>query len=556
MSPLVLLWLAVVPAEAPIDTAVVCPSEFRAALAPWIAYREAQGHRMVVLTNRESADDLRATIRRTAEKHPIKYLVLVGDAQPITAREAPQTTRSNSSGPAASKTSPKNSNEVTAARSNTVPTHHAQAVVNVRWGSEPLIATDNWYADLDDDRVPELAVGRLTADTPAELEAMVAKILAYEQCDDYGGWRRRVNFIAGLGGFGPVADAVLEAAAKTLITSGVPPAYATTMTYSSWQSPYCPDPRDFGRVTLERLNEGSLFWVYIGHGQERSLDVVQVPGGAYPILACRDTQRLACRHGAPIACFLACYAGAFDKPQDCLAEELLRAPGGPVAIVAGTRVTMPYAMATLGTELLRECFENNPPTIGAAIVAAKRRTMQPAGDSQQRVALDALGKTFNSAGDLEAERAEHLDLFHLFGDPLMRLPQPRPIQLEVRSTAAAGQSLQVRGTSPVSGACTIELVVRRDRLTFQPQPRSRFDSSALAAYDATYRRANEPRLATVTLDRVEGTFDATLTVPPEARGACHVRVFVEGLEACAAGAADVRLEGSATARREGEQRPQ
>ena len=157
-----------------------------------------------------------------------------------------------------------------AVRERCVPTHHARAVVNVKFGSEPEIASDNWYADLDDDRLPDVAIGRLTPDSPADFAEMVQKILAYERSADFGPWRRQIQFIAGLGGFGPLADAVLESSAKSLIGSGVPAPYTTTMTYGSWQSPYCPDPREFRQVTIDRLNEGSLFWVYIGHGQQRA----------------------------------------------------------------------------------------------------------------------------------------------------------------------------------------------------------------------------------------------------------------------------------------------
>ena len=84
----------------------------------------------------------------------------------------------------------------------TVPTWEVPAKVVARFGSEPTIASDNGYADLDGDALPDLAVGRLTADTPAELAGMVGKILAYERSVDFGPWRRNVNLMAGLGGFG------------------------------------------------------------------------------------------------------------------------------------------------------------------------------------------------------------------------------------------------------------------------------------------------------------------------------------------------------------------
>ena len=55
----------------------------------------------------------------------------------------------------------------------------------------PEIATDNWYADLDDDGVPDLAIGRLPADSPQDLAVMVAKILAYESVQVPGPWCQR-----------------------------------------------------------------------------------------------------------------------------------------------------------------------------------------------------------------------------------------------------------------------------------------------------------------------------------------------------------------------------
>ena len=89
--------------------------------------------------------------------------------------------------------------------------HLEPAVVNVHWGSEPLIASDNWYADLDDDGVPDVAIGRLTVRSVAELQTVVQKIVAYEKSKDFHRWRSRINFVAGTGGFGPLVDSVIQA---------------------------------------------------------------------------------------------------------------------------------------------------------------------------------------------------------------------------------------------------------------------------------------------------------------------------------------------------------
>lgn len=519
MSSLLLFFaLSAAPAEAP-DTVVVCTAAWREALRPWVERRTEQGHRLAFVSNELSAEEIRATVRGTAKEGKLKYLVLVGDALPRPSFDAELRARS-------------------------IPTHFAKAKINVKFGSEPEIPTDNWYADLDDDGVPELAVGRLTADSSEELAAIVKKILAYESSAGYGAWRQKVNLVAGVGGFGPVVDSTIEMAAKRFLTEGIPAAFDTTMTYGSWRSPYCPDPRKFHATTVDRLNEGCLFWVYIGHGQKTFLDQVRVPGSMHHILACEDIGKLKCRHGAPIALFLACYTGAFDQPVDCLAEEMLRTEGGPVAIYSGSRVTMPYAMAVMGTEMLDEYFQRRPDTLGDVLLAAKRRmAAEPKSEEQSfnRRLLDGLASLLSPHDNLAGERAEHLLLFNLIGDPLLKLDHSQAMSVKTADETTAGEKLSVSGECPISGRCTIELVCRRDLLRFSPPPREQFDRTAegLAKLMETYRQANDSRWATQVVDIRNGKFSTDIAVPADCRGPCHVRVYVEGKDASAMGAANV-----------------
>lgn len=525
------------------DTVIVCPPALRPALAPWIEHRAGQGRTFEWVADLSTPARIRSAIRSQAAAGKLRSILLIGDADPLT-------------------------QVLLLPNPYTVPTHHAAANVNIQYGSEPEIATDNWYADLDDDGLPDVPIGRLTADSPAELAGIVRKILDYEQDRNFGRWRQRVNLVAGLGGFGVLLDSALELTAKKLITDGIPAPYATTMTYGSWRSPFCPDPREFHGATVTRLTEGCLFWVYLGHGQPQSLDRVAVPGGVYDILRTGDmplvakvsaarrsaSQRIAnvggdrasgSTAGSPLAFFLACYTGAFDAPEDCLAEELLRTEGGPVAVVSGSRVTMPYAMAVLGTELLSECFHQRRETLGEALLCAKRNSMlRERTDATSRL-LDNLAMLLSPAGtDLKAERAEHLLLFNLLGDPLLRLRHPRQVQLEVSGMPTAGGELIVDGRSPVNGSATVELVVRRDRLRFTPPFRQAFDPSPLgiAEYRRVYEQANDPRLCSEELQVEGGKFQTKLRIPDTAAGACHVRVFVEGTDDFALGAVDLQVQ--------------
>ena len=272
------------------DTLVVCHRQLRPALEPWIRYRSAQGHRLSVVSDFDDEEDIRNHIQMAARGGQLRFVVLVGDVGQADAIMPDEVH---------------------------VPAPKVPARINVRWGSEPEIATDNWYADLDEDSIPDIALGRLSADTPEQLSQIIRKTIAYERTGSMGLWRRRVNFVAGVGGFGALADKVIESATRSFISRGIPETYRTSMTYASWRSPYCPDPRLFRQTVIERMNEGCLFWVYVGHGHRHGLDWIRVPIGAAPIHAGERTCHASTggTTGLPIAVFLSCYAGAYDGPE-------------------------------------------------------------------------------------------------------------------------------------------------------------------------------------------------------------------------------------------------
>ncbi len=516
LALLTCLFMAPAPEAVAPDTVVVCPQPLLKALEPWIIHRQRQGHQLALVADPSNAEKTRAAIRLAAKGGKLKFVVLVGDSEP-TAKDDKSV------------------------RARHVPTHMVKAKVNVLWGSEKELATDNYYADLDDDGVPDVALGRLSADTPEQLKIIVQKTIAYEESRDFTAWRRQVNFVAGVGGFGLIADSVLEMTTKKFITDGVPSEFQTSMTYGSWRSPYCPDPRRFHQTTLSRLNEGCLFWVYIGHGQRRWLDRVIVPGGHFHILATQDVPQMKAAAGAPIAVFLSCYTGAYDEPKDCLAEEMLRQPNGPVAALCGSRVTMPYGLAVLADRMLHECFQNKRPTLGEVVLHAKRGAVgKPQGGTRQM--LDMLAGVLSpDAKLLPDERAEHVQLMNLIGDPLLRLHHPKSVDLVVPEYATTGRKIEVTGSSPLAGKATVELICRRDRLTFKPTGRPKFVASdaALNKLQHTYQRANDPRFSSHTIDLTGGKFATTIDVPVECLGHCHVRVYVKGSSDFAIGAKDV-----------------
>jgi hypothetical protein len=313
-----------------------------------------------------------------------------------------------------------------------VPTNYVKAQVNIHWGSEPSIASDAPYADIDGDGAPDLAVGRIPADSTEELTAVVGKVIDYERGSNAVSYSRQVDVVAGAGGFGAASDALIEAAGRNVIRQVVPTSFDVRHTSVKPESARVVDVR---AAVRNQLTKGGLAWVYLGHGLPRQLDRVYTQTGSQvPLLTNDDVANICCTEQRPLAVLVACYTGAIDAPGDCLAEALSLTQGGPIAVIAATRVTMPYGNTVLGYELLRACFADRPKCLGDILRLAQRRTLDEASKDSLRPSLDGLAQGLSpSPVDLPAERREHVMMYHLLGDPLLRLRLPAP---EVASAAS------------------------------------------------------------------------------------------------------------------------
>jgi len=406
---------AIAPPAGP-DTLVVCPSEFRPALVEWQSYRRSQGHVITVVEPLDDAEQVSAAIRRANQSGQLKYLVLIGDE--AVPRKALAQDRGRS----------------------TVPTNYVRAKINVRWGSTAEIASDTPYADIDGDELPDLAVGRIPAHSAGQLAATLRKIIRYEQQPDHGSWERSLNIVAGAGGFGAVTDALVEAAGRQVIEQTVPPEYSVTHLVATTST----DGRaeiDFGERARRQLNEGGLAWIYLGHGLPTELASAPHSIGKRSILSTRDVPNVRCDPHNPLAVLIACYTGAMDSPQSCLAEELLLAERGPIAVIAATRVTMPYGNTVMGCELLRACFQDQPAALGDVLRLAQRRVLSPTPNDPLRNTLDSMAEWLGPAAgvDLVNERREHVLMYHLIGDPLLRLRRSTTRVAQISSGGAVGK---------------------------------------------------------------------------------------------------------------------
>ena len=430
-----------------VDTLVICPTSFQTALQPWVEYREQQGHKILVQAPSSTAHGLRKQIRSVAATHPLKNIVLVGDA--VDKNLQP---------------------------SMLVPTDYVPAKVNVKFGSEPEIATDHTFADLDDDGMVDVAIGRIPIDSATELKRFTQRVIEHESRSYTGPWQRRVNFVAGVGGFGSVLDKMIEQSVKKIVTDLIPPDFDTTMTYGSWRSPYCPDPRRFSQTAIDRFNEGCLFWVYIGHGERNRLDYIKMPDRLFRILDNQNADQIHTPQGSPIAIFLSCYTAAIDDATDGLAENLIKQEKGPIGVVSSSRVSMPYAMSLFSLEMINGFFEGDCQTLGDLVLQAKQSMVQkPDAKSEYHKLIQSLGQAFSPEPDLlTAERGEHVHLMHLLGDPLLRLPRPAELKIESPEMTPPGSTINVTVIADQPGSLQLDLSYRRDRFRKRPPRRTKY----------------------------------------------------------------------------------
>jgi hypothetical protein len=527
---------------------VVCPQKFYRSLEPWIRYRSSQGYTVHVLSEPFDVQNIKNRIQLLAKQVSLSAIVLVGK--------------------------------------ETIPSPQIPCRIVQHFGKESSLASDDWYADLNNDGLPDVAVGRFAVNTATELDLQIQKTIRYETEIPAGIWCRQLQIVAGIGHFSPLLDQVLESTTRYLLSETIPESYEIPLLHASWKSPFCPAPVDYQRELFETINRSPLFWVYFGHGHPQMLDPFSTPLGHLATLHVNDFPKFHCRKSLPIVFLFCCYGGVFDLESYSLAEKLIHQPEGPVAVFAASRTTMPYGMSVLGTELLREYIKkqneivqnkmiqneiaqdeitekqnntsnnnsinnqqpNNRPTFGSLILHAKQQALLPKKQNATesilsepkkpaskniRQTLDTMAKTFDPfPKQLNDQIADHIAMFHLFGDPLLQLPVPKKIQLNCLPRVKSGEQLHLEGSldnslAEQTGTVNIELVPALYRLPLHSSRRDEFrvDETTRQADNDEYFRSNHQIMLRYSAAVLNGSFSFDLPIPPALRGDYNIRAF-------------------------------
>ncbi|NOX63082.1 MAG: hypothetical protein GXP42_14235 [Chloroflexi bacterium] len=269
-------------------------------------------------------------------------------------------------------------------------------------------ASDNRYVSFDgpNDYLPEMHIGRIPARTPADVEAVVEKILAYEAAPA-GDWQKRVVLAADApSGF----DADFPAITRWVEKRTLWPSYERRwliyrQTYVSGEA--------MRAAFRQAFDEGALILQWFGHAS-------RFRWGSVSMFNIFDVPQLRAHARLPVTFTYACWSGYFinlHRGYQSLGETLLLTPGrGSVADISPAGLHIGDNLSLLNEGIMKAIFRDEVERIGPALDAGKRYF-----DQRSPAWRDLIDTTI------------------LFGDPALRLRRPEPWSLR-RSRFGASNS--------------------------------------------------------------------------------------------------------------------
>jgi hypothetical protein len=254
-----------------------------------------------------------------------------------------------------------------------------------------LIPSDNYYVDVNSDHIPEMAIGRLPASTPADLSGMVSKIIAYESMTG-GDWVDKALLVADIPDGGGDYNSDVDS------LSGVFPARiaVSKLYYSEYPGAY-----DMNAALLQGINSGAAFISYFGHG---GMDRLSQDG----ILLSADVASMTNSGKLPVMTAMTCLIGNFAVPGfTTLGETLiLKRDGGVAALWTSAGMSDDKQALMLDKAFFSAAFDGSVQTVGDLVRGAIKKA------------------------NLGASDRHLIDAYIILGDPALRVKgttRPAPI---------------------------------------------------------------------------------------------------------------------------------
>jgi hypothetical protein len=234
------------------------------------------------------------------------------------------------------------------------------------WQGE--VPSDTLYGDINGDKLPEIAVGRISAGNLGDATTAINKLKAYDEGFRRAAWQKRAIFVAdrndpNASDFPAVSDYVIQHNTPSDLQAQRIHLGQTVADAAS------------ARVALANaINAGAFMVQYTGHGA-----VPRWSGES--IWRTTDIASLANTAQLPIVITFNCLDGYFAQPSDpatfsdaldAMAEVMQRkAGGGSIAAISPSGLGLTDDQLAFRKTLLDVMFKNNVREIGEALRVAK-----------------------------------------------------------------------------------------------------------------------------------------------------------------------------------------
>ena len=348
---------------------------------------------------------------------------------------------------------------------------------------------DEWYVRIEgEDRLPDLAIGRLPVQTAAQAEGLVDKIIGYDRSPEVGPWQVRsllvsddVNHPQKPG----QREEFFIIDSETMARSAMPEDLNLEKLYIGHyplEGRTKPKARD---EFIRQFNAGALILTFVGHGNPGTLAHERM------FVLSRDLDDIDNGGRLPLMYTAASQVGVFDDPARVSIPEALlnRADGGVIGFISATRVGYHTSNMVLAIEFHRHMYRSDEThvPVGLALTAAKVTSVVPEGPHDR--------------GNVQR--------YSLLGDPAMRLARPRyKIGLNAPNSLSALEEVRLEGEvlapdgqpdRQFSGSAWIQV----------------FDSSARAQVEGQdYEQIGAPIFRSLAVVE-EGRFEAIFRVPKD-----------------------------------------
>ncbi len=216
-------------------------------------------------------------------------------------------------------------------------------------------ASDDWFVDFNEDGLPELAIGRLPAESAAEADLMVARIVGYDATPP-ASWKNEALLVTGA----PLNEREDFAPYSASVAALLPRSLTVTNVFQA------SDPDPYGEL-LAGLNAGKALVNYVGHGSN------ELWSGLFDSTSALE---LANDDRTPVFLAMTCLNGFIqDLYTYPLAKALIKAQnGGAVAVWASSGLTEPEPQSKMNQAMIGRLYGATPMTLGEAAAAAKAAT--------------------------------------------------------------------------------------------------------------------------------------------------------------------------------------